>query len=88
MTFIFDHPIVLPSNKYESDLEIAANIQKSLLLINALNIFEKIVHLFKFFQFQERMNILNQTMARAFSDLVHFFILFFLIFLGCRAAGF
>jgi len=86
--FVYDHPIPLPSNKYEKDLETAAELQKVLLLINSINIFEKVMHMFKFLEFQERMNILNTTMAIAMSDLMHFFILFFLIFLGYAAMAF
>jgi len=41
--------------------------------------------LFKFFDFQDRMNILNKTLANALEDLLHFFILFFLIFLSYAA---
>jgi len=88
VVFIFEHPIRLPSNQYETTLELAAAIQNNLLLINALNIFEKILHLFKFFQFQDRMNILNATMGVALSDLGHFFVLFFLIMLGYCAMAY
>mmetsp|Transcript_20142 Transcript_20142/g.47038 ORF Transcript_20142/g.47038 Transcript_20142/m.47038 type:complete len:6215 (+) Transcript_20142:20-18664(+) len=82
LQYIFDNPIVLPSNKYRPELEEVAARAAVVLFIVVLNVFCKILLLLKHFEFQPRMSIINNTLKIAFLDLLHFMILFFLIFLS------
>lgn len=84
---VYDNPISVPTNQYESVLEDVALIQNSQLVVNFLNIFIGLLRFFKFYQFQAKLNVLNKTFANAFVDLYHFIIMFSVIFGGYAVMG-
>eukprot|EP00294_Goniomonas_avonlea_P016118 CAMPEP_0114543130 /NCGR_PEP_ID=MMETSP0114-20121206/2195_1 /TAXON_ID=31324 /ORGANISM="Goniomonas sp, Strain m" /LENGTH=594 /DNA_ID=CAMNT_0001727455 /DNA_START=6 /DNA_END=1787 /DNA_ORIENTATION=+ len=79
---IYDNPIQVPTNVYQEILEDVADVQDVQRLVVFLTIFLSLLRLFKFYQFQDRLNVLNRTFANAFTDLYHFLIMFCIIFGG------
>ena len=49
--------------------------------INGINIFLCLLRFLKYCDFQPRMGVVTRTLARAFQDLAHFFILVFVVML-------
>jgi len=82
VVYIFEHPIELPSSQYEAVVEESAARLTIILFVNMLAIFVTIARMFKFFEFQPRMNIIARTVSNSANDMFHFFVLFFSIFLA------
>lgn len=72
----------VPTNEYQLILEDIAGVQRIQIVGTFLNLFLSLLRLFKFYQFQERLNVLYKTFAHAFVDLYHFVLMFGVIFGG------
>jgi len=79
---IYSDILVVPASEYKPLLEEAANQQELVLTINSFNILICIFRLFKYYEFQDRLNILTRTFGEAWTDLYHFLIMFLIIFIG------
>ena len=79
---IYSDTLVVPASEYKLLLENAANIQENILTVNSCNILICVFRLFKYYEFQDRLNILTRTFSEAWTDLYHFLIMFIIIFVG------
>lgn len=87
LRFVYQNEIKIPTQKYEKALETASSIAANQQTMAAIFMMVGMVRLFKYFQFQDRMKIINLTLQKAFMDLLHFLILFFLVFAVFVALG-
>jgi len=79
--------VTVPINDYVVSLEYAADITNKQLLFNFWNIVLCLLRTFKYYRFQPRLAIVNQTIATAGQDLFHFFLMFITFILGFSVIG-
>jgi len=84
---IYDNPIHVPRTSFAPVLEEIAAVQSNQLVVNFLNLFIAQLRFFRYYEFQERLKVLNQTFANAFVDLYHFVLMFGVIFGGYAVMG-
>jgi len=77
-----DNTVKVPINDYVVSLEYASTIMKAQLFFNFINIVLCLVRTFKFYRFQPRLAIVNQTLGAAYQDLLHFLLMFLTFLLG------
>ena len=77
---VYQNEIVIPTQQYEGALEEASELVAVQQTIAAVFLMLAVIRLFKYFQFQDKMRIINKTFAIASGDLFHFLVLFFLVF--------
>jgi len=82
VVFVLRSSINLPSSKYESSIEESSEKLGVMMFFSTLFILVTILRLFKFFEFQPRMNIISSTVQNSAQDMFHFFVLFFCVFLA------
>ncbi len=83
-----DRAPVVPTNTFNYAIEEAANLSLDQLIINSFNIFLSTLKIFKYFEFQDRLNVLTRTIATAWTDLYHFLVMFIVIFIGFGIIGY
>lgn len=74
--------IEVPTNQYEMVLEYAYSITQSQLLMNFFNILMCLIRMFKFYRFQPRLAVVNQTLQKSGPDLFHFLLMFLTFIYG------
>ena len=82
-----NNAIRVPVNTYQISLEYAAEITSSQLQWNFFNIVICLIRTFKFYRFQPRLAIVNQTLTAAAQDLFHFMLMFFTFMMGFAVLG-
>merc|ERR1711871_175932 len=84
----FNNPIEVLTTEYKTEIEDAAQRQRTQLTINSFNVLLCMFRFFKFYAFQDRLSILTTTFGKSWTDLYHFLIMFFVIFFGYSFIGF
>merc|ERR1719263_1696921 len=74
--------IQIPTNKYEMVLEYSSLIVQSQLVMNFFNILLCLIRMFKYYRFQPRLAVVNQTLTTAGPDLFHFLLMFLTFLYG------
>ena len=59
----------MPTSEYQLELEKAASLQSLQVTLNSFNIIMCLLRLFKYYEFQDRLNILTRTFSRSWVDL-------------------
>jgi len=77
-----DNSIKVPTNQYEMVLEYAYQIVQKQLMFNFFNVVLCLMRMFKFYRFQPRLAIVNQTLSVAGPDLFHFLLMFMTFLYG------
>ncbi len=85
---VVDQAPVVPTNTFNYAIEEAASLSLNQLIINSFNIFLSTLKIFKYFEFQDRLNVLTRTIATAWTDLYHFLVMFIVIFIGFGIIGY
>lgn len=85
---VVDQAPVVPTNTFNYAIEEAATLSLNQLIINSFNIFLSTLKIFKYFEFQDRLNVLTRTIATAWTDLYHFLVMFIVIFVGFGIIGY
>lgn len=85
---VVDRAPVVPTNTFNYAIEEAATLSLNQLIINSFNIFLSTLKIFKYFEFQDRLNVLTRTIATAWTDLYHFLVMFIVIFVGFGIIGY
>jgi polycystin 2L1 len=85
---VVDRAPVVPTNQFNYAIEEAASLSSQQLFINSFNIFLSTLKIFKYFEFQDRLNVLTRTIATAWTDLYHFLVMFIVIFVGFGIIGY
>jgi hypothetical protein len=85
---VVDRAPVVPTNTFNYAIEEAAQLSLDQLIINSFNIFLSTLKIFKYFEFQDRLNVLTRTIATAWTDLYHFLVMFIVIFVGFGIIGY
>lgn len=85
---VVDQAPVVPTNTFNYAIEDAAKLSLDQLIINSFNIFLSTLKIFKYFEFQDRLNVLTRTIATAWTDLYHFLVMFIVIFIGFGIIGY
>jgi hypothetical protein len=79
---LVSNSIKVPTNQYEMVLEYAYKITNKQLMFNFANVVLCLLRMFKFYRFQPRLAIVNQTLSVAGPDLFHFFLMFMTFLYG------
>jgi len=85
---VVDQAPVVPTNTFNYAIEEAAALSASQLFVNSFNIFLSTLKMFKYYEFQDRLNVLTRTIASAWTDLYHFLVMFIVIFFGFGIIGY